>query len=104
MSNNSPATLSRCIENHRAAKAAWYAQPEDVRNSDDDPAFDAMCDAARELETMPTASDGEFIRKLAYLFTDATDNNGEVVAGGDFGSVLVAMALRFNPDSATAQA
>lgn len=104
MPTNSPATLSFAIENHRAAKAAWYAQPEDVRNSDDDPAFDAMCDAVRDLETVPTASDGEFIQKLAYLFADATDNNGEVVAGGDFSSVLAAMALRFNPDSATAQA
>ena len=104
MSTHSPTTISSAIENHRAAKAAWYAQPEDVRNSNDDPAFDALCDAEHDLATTPTATDAEFIQKLRYLFAAETDDNGKVVAGGDFDFVLEALDFHFNPDSATASA
>lgn len=101
MSTLSPTTLSLAIETHHAAKAAWYAQTEDERNCAIDPLFDKLNDAEHDLATTPTASDAEFIQKLAYLFADVTDNNGEVVVDGDFGPVLAAMDLRFNPDTAT---
>ncbi len=52
--------LSRAIETHQAAKAAWCGQSEAARNADDDPLFDELNDAAHDLATAPTATDAEF--------------------------------------------
>ncbi len=84
-------TLSHAIEAHQVAKRAWYAQSEAARNADDDPLFDALLTTERDLVSAPTASDAEFVRKLAYLHGDA---------GGDFGTVIDAVKFHFEHKNA----
>ena len=96
--------LSLAIAKHTAAKAAWYGQSEAARNSDDDPLFGDLCAAEDELVATPIASDAEFVRKLAYLFSAATvDGDGKAV-GSDFDEVIAAVKFHFSPDSETASA
>jgi len=104
MSTSSPTTLSLAIERYEAAKIAWHSQSDAERDRNDDPAFDAMCDAEHDLATTATATDGELVQKMRYLLTNAVEVYGAVGARDDFGSILAAMDFHFSPDSATGQA
>jgi hypothetical protein len=81
--------LSKLINNHRAALAAFEA------TSEDDPDFigasRAEDEARYDVAMRPCASDAEFIEKLRYLLNAEISLWGEPEFLTEFGSVVVAV-------------
>ncbi len=81
--------LARAIERHKVAKAAYEAAGRD----DDDPLFDAICEALLGVAYAPVAGCGELAEKLVYLFAEERRDYGAPDELGDFGATLAAVAL-----------
>lgn len=92
-----PLSLAQLIERHRMAKAAWEAQPEDQREQDDDPLFDALGEAHAAVAYAPAANDAEFIEKLRFLFIEEQDWGDwiDTSVGSPGGSIFAALEIQF---------